>query len=113
MVFTIAPHDRIRFTSSALSRKRSSSACAESASSAHTAWPPSPAILAPPATRSCSAAACIASTTIDGLAALGLATAPLGEYGRTGAMHGVMEDAETGHLIGAADPRRTGQAAGY
>lgn len=55
----------------------------------------------------------IASATMDGLATLGLAVTPLGDYGRTGAMHAVMKDADTGQLIGAVDPRQSGQAAGY
>jgi gamma-glutamyltranspeptidase / glutathione hydrolase len=55
----------------------------------------------------------ITAATMDGLATLGLVTAPLGDYGPTGAMHAVMEDADTGQLIGASDPRGTGQAAGY
>ena len=55
----------------------------------------------------------ITAATMDGLATLGLVTAPLGDYGPTGVMHAVMEDADTGQLIGACDPRGTGQAAGY
>lgn len=52
--------------------------------------------------------------TIDGLDRLGIAVTPLGDYNwHVGSVQAVQRDATTGDLIGVADSRRGGHAAGY
>ncbi|HEU5330219.1 MAG TPA: gamma-glutamyltransferase, partial [Thermomicrobiales bacterium] len=52
--------------------------------------------------------------TLDGLKALGIEVSPLGDFNwHVGSVQAVMRDAATGALVGAADSRRGGHAAGY
>ncbi len=52
--------------------------------------------------------------TLDGLKALGIEVAPLGDFNwHVGSVQAVLRDPATGALTGAADPRRGGHAAGY
>jgi gamma-glutamyltranspeptidase len=52
--------------------------------------------------------------TLDGLGALGIAVNPLGDYNwHVGSVQAVQRDDATGGLVGVADSRRGGYAAGY
>jgi gamma-glutamyltranspeptidase/glutathione hydrolase len=56
----------------------------------------------------------IPQATLDALARYGVNIAPLGDYNwHMGSIQAVMRDAESGQLLGTADPRRAGHAAGY
>jgi gamma-glutamyltranspeptidase/glutathione hydrolase len=55
----------------------------------------------------------VPAATVAGLTRLGLTVAPLGDYGHVGAVQAVMVDAATGELLGVADTRLPGRAAGY
>lgn len=54
------------------------------------------------------------SETVAGLERYGIDLAPLGDYNwHMGSIQAVMRDAESGQLVGSADPRRAGYARGY
>lgn len=56
----------------------------------------------------------IPEDTLQGLARLGIDVAPLGDYNwHMGSIQVVMRDERAGQLLGSADPRRAGYAAGY
>jgi gamma-glutamyltranspeptidase/glutathione hydrolase len=55
----------------------------------------------------------VPATTLEGVSRMGLRVAPLGDYGHVGALQAVMYDAATRELLGVADSRLPGRAAGY
>ena len=56
----------------------------------------------------------IPQATIVGLQRFGIEVTPLGDFNwHVGSVQAVMRDAATGQLLGAADSRRAGYAAGY
>ena len=56
----------------------------------------------------------VPDTVLDGLAAFGIRVQRTAPYNwHFGSVQAVMRDEKTGHLIGVADPRRAGYAAGY